>query len=124
MDPEVEQTTLSDVLSLVGRLNKIEAVRGSVGVGKALLGISRARKEDIEKRMSICKSCSHLSKHSRCDLCKCFVLLKTTITSERCPEGNWEATAPRAPVGFQLEGSENPELIQKGCAGCGGKTSV
>lgn len=122
MGSETEQTTLPDVLSLIGRLEQTTVVRGAVGAGKALLRISRARKEDIEKRLSLCRSCSHLDKHSRCDLCKCFVLLKTTITSESCPEGKWSATAPRLPVGFKVNSSENSGLIQPahrvGCKGC------
>ena len=45
-----------------------------------------SKKKTPEERMAICKKCPHLNKWKVCDICKCFMPLKTKIRWAECPE--------------------------------------
>lgn len=50
------------------------------------------KKDYILERLNICKSCEHLKKPlgiMQCDLCKCVIILKTSIKSSECPIKKW-----------------------------------
>lgn len=45
---------------------------------------------DKAMRMKICNDCPHLKrKLSQCELCHCFMKLKTKLPKARCPIGKW-----------------------------------
>ena len=51
---------------------------------------SRYVPKDIKKmRLSICSTCQYLNKIKQCTRCGCFVNLKTSLTTEICPENKW-----------------------------------
>lgn len=47
--------------------------------------------EDLMKsRLEICMGCEHLNKRLvKCNKCGCFMKLKTTLKSAKCPIGKW-----------------------------------
>jgi hypothetical protein len=43
-----------------------------------------------DHRLNICKACPHFSvPGGQCDVCTCFVSLKTMIRDEHCPKNYW-----------------------------------
>ena len=44
-----------------------------------------------KERMGICESCEHLVRFNRCEICGCFMNLKTKFANMRCPlpEPKW-----------------------------------
>lgn len=41
-------------------------------------------------RMAICEACPSLNKPlNQCDICKCFMNLKTKINGMKCPDKKW-----------------------------------
>jgi hypothetical protein len=43
-----------------------------------------------QQRMEICKGCEHLTgKLNKCDLCNCFMNIKTRIFFAKCPVDKW-----------------------------------
>jgi hypothetical protein len=47
-------------------------------------------KEEIDKRLNICKGCDHFIKYTtQCTECKCIMNLKTRLTGASCPIGKW-----------------------------------
>jgi len=58
-------------------------------------------------RRAVCLACDQLTprpragridKHSRCKKCKCVVVWKTSLASQKCPEGLWFAEGPTSPT--------------------------
>ena len=50
----------------------------------------RSTTEDVDSRLSICKSCEHFIKLSnQCKKCGCFMNLKTKLADATCPIGKW-----------------------------------
>jgi len=50
-------------------------------------------KEIYEDRMSICKSCVYYSSVlGNCTVCKCFMKIKSRISSQSCPQKYWSKT--------------------------------
>ena len=46
--------------------------------------------EEKDKRMKICLNCLNYNKISTlCDMCGCFVAIKTKLDYESCPAGKW-----------------------------------
>jgi len=43
----------------------------------------------IEERKSICGTCEHLTKMRTCDICGCFMPVKTFIPNASCPISKW-----------------------------------
>ena len=42
------------------------------------------------ERLKVCVECSHFRKTARqCDLCSCFMDLKTKMLEATCPAGKW-----------------------------------
>jgi hypothetical protein len=39
-------------------------------------------------RLDVCSVCSHL-RGSQCELCSCFVAVKSKLRTEACPKGFW-----------------------------------
>ena len=47
-----------------------------------------------EDRMAICKSCVYYSKTlGNCTVCKCFMKIKSRISSQSCPQKYWDKTS-------------------------------
>lgn len=52
--------------------------------------VPRGDRELIEKRLSICNTCSWFNKRlAKCKKCGCFMRLKTTLETASCPVGKW-----------------------------------
>ena len=50
-------------------------------------------KEIYEDRIAICKGCAHYSSLlGNCTVCKCFMKVKSKISSQSCPKGFWQKT--------------------------------
>jgi hypothetical protein len=69
---------------------------GSIGITRALLGISRASPDVVAARQSACKTCEHATRRSgvitsfsRCQLCGCFLVPKAMLSKEVCPADKW-----------------------------------
>lgn len=46
--------------------------------------------ELAEERMKMCRSCPHFRRLSnQCDVCSCFLELKTKLLEARCPIDRW-----------------------------------
>lgn len=54
-------------------------------------GIVPLSSEELaEERMKVCDVCPHLKKMlTQCELCSCFLELKTKVLSARCPIEKW-----------------------------------
>tara|TARA_R100000655_G_scaffold20867_1_gene42914 strand:- start:10382 stop:10564 length:183 start_codon:yes stop_codon:yes gene_type:complete len=48
-----------------------------------------ADKDIINHRISLCKKCPYLMKHTRCEKCGCFMNVKARLGFSKCPEGKW-----------------------------------
>jgi len=48
-----------------------------------------ASEEDREIRVNLCKSCEKLNTLSFCQICHCYMPLKTYIKTQQCPLGKW-----------------------------------
>jgi hypothetical protein len=52
----------------------------------------------MNARLAVCKACPHATKnaegiattHSRCGLCRCPLVQKAALQSERCPDSRWQ----------------------------------
>lgn len=74
-------------------------------------GVRKAEDGIVSSRMNTCEACEYFDSSSkRCNHCGCFLEIKTTWASERCPIGKWEAV-----------GSEAAAPPSEDC-GCPGKT--
>ena len=50
-------------------------------------------KDIYEDRMAICKGCVYYSSLlGNCTICKCFMKVKSSISSQSCPKGFWQKT--------------------------------
>jgi hypothetical protein len=47
------------------------------------------RIQDSKERLAICQSCGYYTSLSRCQLCGCFMLVKTKLPNAKCPAGHW-----------------------------------
>ena len=79
-------------------------------VGKAAVKFAAdkgrlASKKVVAERRELCGACDHLA-DGRCDVCSCFIKVKTTLPLEECPIGKW---------GIE----ERPTAQAKGCKSCG-----
>ena len=45
--------------------------------------------EVYAKRIEICGECSHFTKTRQCDLCHCFMDMKTRLENAYCPIRKW-----------------------------------
>jgi hypothetical protein len=41
------------------------------------------------ERLAICEGCDRYTKKKTCELCQCFMPLKTTMSNMRCPIDKW-----------------------------------
>lgn len=77
---------------------------GAIGPLTNLILDRKTVTEEVKKeRINICRECSFatrnnnerfaaskgLSTKSQCSKCTCFIVLKTKLEEERCPEGKW-----------------------------------
>ena len=66
----------SSILNATKALTKGEKIRSSKG--------------EAAERMKICAGCEHyIKEENRCNLCGCFLNVKTKVATERCPVGKW-----------------------------------
>tara|TARA_Y100000310_G_scaffold295800_1_gene327493 strand:- start:265 stop:606 length:342 start_codon:yes stop_codon:yes gene_type:complete len=65
-------------------------LKGAKGIAKSTLGIDIAGKDTIKIRRQICEDCDK-RKDKRCGACGCYIVHKTRLASESCPNGYWVA---------------------------------
>lgn len=41
------------------------------------------------QRMGVCESCDHFTKSKTCEVCQCYMPLKTTMSNMKCPLDKW-----------------------------------
>ncbi len=63
-------------------------VTGFIGVFKAVKGIDAAMPNTVYRRLAWCLMCHELNDR-KCKVCGCFVVMKATIESQKCPIGRW-----------------------------------
>jgi len=77
--------------------------RGAIGVAKAVIGVDRANDATVQTRRDVCRECPHAKRNharmnrptkgltnlSQCARCECFIVAKTLLAGEKCPEGKW-----------------------------------
>ena len=74
-----------------------KAGRGVVGLTKAAIGIDKTPSDVVLLRRAVCEVCERAEVRRLggvavlrlCAACSCFILPKTAIRSETCPEGKW-----------------------------------
>lgn len=67
------------------------------------------------KRLEICATCEHLKDGGACNLCGCFLQIKTSWASEKCPIDKWKS---------ELSSENNPTdqpIAPSGDCGCNKK---
>lgn len=74
-------------------------------------GMQKVSVSELERRLNICNTCDKLNK-GRCAECGCFVNIKASWGSEKCPLGKWESKPNSANLGRKVP--------KRGC-GCGKK---
>ncbi len=62
--------------------------KGILGLGKAGLGIDTAPATLIHQRREVCRRCRH-NVRGKCAACRCYLVAKTKLRSEKCPRGHW-----------------------------------
>ena len=69
-----------------GGLKSVFNIAKSAVTGATL----RVSPDTMSERRALCMGCPKLiQKTKQCDVCKCFILLKTQLAEESCPEGRW-----------------------------------
>jgi hypothetical protein len=49
-----------------------------------------APRDVSRQRMEICESCDRFTEAKTCEICQCFMPLKTAAANMRCPIDKWE----------------------------------
>lgn len=62
----------------------VKAATGHIMSGMRLVG-----QEEAERRWSLCLECERLVDGSRCGVCGCFMKIKSTWKTQRCPIEKW-----------------------------------
>ena len=74
---------MSEVFNLAGKF-------GKAVFNHAKDGFKKVDDETFSKRMEICKSCDLFnSEQDRCMQCGCFLNVKASWKSEKCPVDKW-----------------------------------
>lgn len=90
----------------------LEKAKNFVGalVRHAADGLARVDNETLSERLAVCALCEHRELSNwTCRLCGCYLTVKATWRSEKCPEGRWE---------LPMAGEEKEKAPEGGC-GCG-----
>lgn len=61
---------------------------GTVGIGKAVLGVDKTPESVMDDRYDICNSCE-FNRRGVCSVCDCIVPLKILVGGEECPKQKW-----------------------------------
>ena len=74
---------MNDIFNLAGRL-------GKATFNHAKDGFKKVSDDVFKERMDICRGCEHFNAESeRCNNCGCFLNIKATWNSEKCPLSKW-----------------------------------
>lgn len=74
---------MSDIFNLAGKL-------GKAAFEHAKDGFKKVSDEEFENRMQICRGCEFFdADSSRCKNCGCFLKIKASWNSEKCPIDKW-----------------------------------
>jgi len=91
----VEMPTLNINPPQVEYPKKIEQIKNFLKSSKEELtsiynGTESLTEKEKEKRLEICRSCNFFDQRSnRCKKCGCYMPIKTTWRSQKCPIGKW-----------------------------------
>jgi hypothetical protein len=87
-------------------------------VKHAATGFQRVPLNVFHDRMNICNSCENKTPEGTCKLCGCFLNIKNTWASEKCPAGKWDIF--NAPIPQNISGQVNQvNQTQPKQGGCG-----
>lgn len=83
---KAQQKQLPSYLEMAQNLafSAINAIKYALKTGQVV-----ASQETIEKRVKTCTACNFLIHARRCKLCGCFIVAKTGLAAEKCPQGKW-----------------------------------
>jgi hypothetical protein len=74
---------MNDIFNLASRF-------GKAAFGHAKDGFKKVDDETFNKRMDICRGCEHFNKEAtQCNSCGCYLNVKATWNSEKCPLDKW-----------------------------------
>jgi hypothetical protein len=74
---------MSDIFNLATKF-------GKAAFGHAKDGFKKVDEETFKNRMDICKKCEYYNAESdKCNNCGCFLKIKASWNSEKCPIDKW-----------------------------------
>lgn len=82
--------------------------------------------EEFEERMSICKSCEHLTEEDKCGLCGCFMPVKAGWKTTECADNpkKWGPLAgPEITHEVKFADKENKDINPEDVVIIGGQTA-
>jgi len=101
-------------------------------VKHAATGFQRVPLNVFHDRMNTCNTCENKTNEGTCKLCGCFLNIKNTWASEKCPAGKWdifvsptqpENINPSQPNTITFDQVRNSPQNQQGGCGCGKKNN-
>jgi hypothetical protein len=70
--------------------SEINTVSEPIDVKKLEFDFLVNKESRSQQRIAVCLDCEHLKKPlNRCELCGCFMNIKTRIYKSKCPKGLW-----------------------------------
>lgn len=88
-------------------------------VKHAATGFQRVPLNVFHERTSICNNCENKTPENTCRLCGCFLNIKNTWASEKCPAGKWDTFAVSQEVINQHQQAlQNPQNTPAKSCGC------
>ena len=103
-------------------------------VKHAATGFQRVPLNVFQERLSICNTCENKTPEGTCKLCGCYLNIKNTWASEKCPANKWDIyTNNSLPPNISTEQNHGQTLTfekvqemsqnkNSGGCGCGKKT--
>jgi hypothetical protein len=75
-------------------LEKVKNVGGALG-RFVKIGMKTVSEKTKQKRLSICQGCEYYDKElMKCNVCGCYLEVKTKMASESCPLNKWGVELP------------------------------
>lgn len=99
-DPKTKKSVLyNKILRYLSRPDIFTQVHNIItsSINHAIEGMPKSTEEEKTRRLEICKSCEFFDSVSiRCNSCGCFLEIKTSWASEKCPISKWESVPQQA----------------------------
>ena len=69
-------------------MNINQIISGAKGLLKLSLKLDPSSEDLIKARLEVCNKCPE-NVNNKCDVCRCYILLKIKIRKEICPKRYW-----------------------------------